>query len=135
MYLRNATKRAAQAEKDAKRRARMVKETIDFRKLNTNKRKKKSKSPTQRNLNDDPMMDLDSIDASNYDGSSLGRPGTMESMSPSQLEKLRASGLRIEDNFSGLMSNTPEGSDEMSAQDIENRIQAQVAAAMQAAET
>ena len=82
MYLRNATKRAAQAEKDAKRRARMVKETIDFRKLNT-KRKKKSKSPTQRNLMDDPMMDLDSIDASNYDESSLGRPGTMDSMSPS----------------------------------------------------
>ena len=115
MYLRNATKRAAQAEKDAKRRARMVKETIDFRKLNT-KRKKKSKSPTQRNhLTEDPMIDLDSVDASNYDESSLGRPGTMESMSPSQIEKLRASGLRIEDNFSGLMSNTPEGSDEMSA--------------------
>ena len=84
---------------------------------------------------EDPMLDLNSVDASNYDGSSLGRPGTMDSMSPSQLEKLRASGLRIEDNFSGLMSATPEGSDEMSAQDIENRIQAQVAAAMQAAET
>lgn len=44
--MRNATKRAAIAEKEAKRRARMVKATIDFGKMASIKRKKKSKSPT-----------------------------------------------------------------------------------------
>ena len=55
-------------------------------------------------------------------------------MSPSQLEKMRISPLRVEGDrpFSGILSNqTPEGSDELDAQEIENRIQARVAAAME----
>ena len=67
-------------------------------------------------------MDLESVDASYYDDSSVE---LINSMSPSQLERMRLSALRVEDDtpFSGILSNqTPEGSDELSALEIENRI-------------
>ena len=77
------------------------------------------------------MNDIESVDASNYEDSSVER---ITSLSPSQLERTRISPLRVEGDrpFSGILSNqTPEGSDELDAQEIENRIQARVAAAME----
>ena len=88
-YIRNANKRAAIAEKEARRRARMVKAQVDFSKMNTMKRKKKSKSPTQRNLLDENFMELDSIEASNLEDSSIERLMSVEGGVPS----LKVSGL------------------------------------------
>ena len=67
-------------------------------------------------------MDLESVDASYYDDSSAE---LINSMSPSQLERMRLSALTGENAtpFSGILSNrTPEGRDELSALEIENRI-------------
>ena len=61
--------------------------------MNTLKRKKKSKSPTQRNLLDEKYIDLESIDASNLGDSSIERLMSVEGGAPN----LKISGLQSGD--------------------------------------